>query len=578
MIAYYLLFFLGEMTKANNKDTEKWLSKFEMGEMLGQGSFGKVYVVTRKSDGKKLALKAIDLSRATAQVIEMAKNEVKSLSRLSHPHVVAYQEHFFDGEVLNIVMEYAGGGDLESKIRNGRRTETYFSEEQVLRYFTQILKAVHYLHEHKIMHRDLKPLNILLTTSEELKIADFGLSRPLEHYGEMRKTVCGTPIYMSPELQKGNSYSNKADIWAMGCILYEMLTLQPAFQGSSEEEREHKIQQGEYTPLPKDRYFSLDVKVLLQALLEVNPEKRPDTDELMTLSYLKPYLDESPAVNQCEEMANRMNSASIVRSTGHNPPGSDTRQLEDFLHFFHPLCRTIPPSLRQLWVQRCEAESPHSLPAKALRKMLMKCEREQSTATENLVALCRSSVVGLMEVESCVRAGADIFALHPAHPEPILHQWLLTTFCDGVAALLKSPLPLDFRRTNRFGNTPLHLIFSIPPPVGGSRPSSAAGAAFPCSTTITQLLNIFLNRLSLNPEDSVDWLQKNRDGHDFLSCAAASGQLSSVWSILKERRVPFFFSSYSPGIFTLTCVVHPMDWSSLPLEDQGRFVVIPHGF
>lgn len=570
------------MERVNNKDAEKWLSKYEQGEMLGQGSFGKVFVVTRKSDGKKLALKTIDLTRATAQIIEMAKNEVKSLSCLHHPHIVEYQEHFFDGEMLNIVMEYAGGGDMEGVIRNRRRSETYFSEEEVLCHFVQMLKAVHYLHEHKIMHRDLKPLNILLTASGELKIADFGLSRPLEHYGEMRKTICGTPIYMSPELQRGKPYSNKADIWAMGCILYEMLTLQPAFQGSSEEERERKIEMGQYTPLPKDRYFSLDVRFLLRAMLEVRPDDRPDTDELMQLSCLQPFFSSSSSsvLLAGENTPHHKEQGPKANGGGaKNITESDTSQLEAFIHFFHPLCRKVPHSLRNQWMQRCEEESQYSIPAKAMRKMLLKCEREQVTATENLVTLCRSPVVGLVEVKHCVLAGADIFALHPCHPEPILHQWLLTNFYDGVEALLSSPLALDFRRTNQFGNTPLHLMFSMPPPaVAGSRPSSAM-TSFPSSSTVKKLLSLFLQRLSLHPEDVVDWLQRNLDGHDFLSCAAASGQLSCVWAILKERAVPFFFSSYhAPPSFTLTCAIHPMDWSSLPIEDQGRFIVAPHGF
>lgn len=134
---------------------------------------------------------------------------------------------------LCIVMDYAEGGDMYTKIGKQRKIGKGFPESQILDWFVQICLALKYVHDRKILHRDLKTQNIFLTAKGDIKIGDFGIARVLQDTYDCAQTAIGTPYYLSPEICQEKPYNQKSDIWSLGCILYELVTLRHAFDANS---------------------------------------------------------------------------------------------------------------------------------------------------------------------------------------------------------------------------------------------------------------------------------------------------------------------------------------------------------
>mmetsp|Transcript_36440 Transcript_36440/g.27023 ORF Transcript_36440/g.27023 Transcript_36440/m.27023 type:complete len:180 (+) Transcript_36440:131-670(+) len=166
--------------------------------------------------------------------------EAKILEALNHVNIIRFREVYKTKKgKLCIVMDFADGGDIQSKIKEKHKKKQqtgvmeYFSEDQVLNWFTQICLAIKHCHDRKILHRDLKSQNIFLTSRGFVKLGDFGIARVLSNTRSMAKTVVGTPYYLPPEIIEGKPYSFKSDVWSLGILLYEMCALQPPFNASS---------------------------------------------------------------------------------------------------------------------------------------------------------------------------------------------------------------------------------------------------------------------------------------------------------------------------------------------------------
>lgn len=209
------------------------LKDFEIGKELGKGAFGAVSIVKRKEDGKVYAIKRVKISQLNTKERENALNEVRILASLNHPNIVGYKEAFFDEEskTLNIVMEFADDGDLESKIQKNIKTKGVFNEAELWKWLVQIIQGLKYLHENKIMHRDLKCANIFLMKNGTLKLGDLNVSKIVKM--GMCSTQTGTPYYASPEVWSDKPYDYKSDLWSVGCILYELCALRPPFRAQS---------------------------------------------------------------------------------------------------------------------------------------------------------------------------------------------------------------------------------------------------------------------------------------------------------------------------------------------------------
>ena len=166
--------------------------------------------------------------------------EAKILEVLNHPNITRFREVYKTKKgKLCIVMDFCDDGDLQSKIKAQAKTKNssgrtqYFSEDQVLDWFTQICLAIKHTHDKKILHRDLKSQNIFMTKRGIIKLGDFGIARVLSNTRSRAKTVVGTPYYLSPEIIRQEGYSFKSDIWSLGVLLYEMAALQPPFNAGS---------------------------------------------------------------------------------------------------------------------------------------------------------------------------------------------------------------------------------------------------------------------------------------------------------------------------------------------------------
>ena len=134
------------------------------------------------------------------------------------------QDRKLDGELI-IIMEYCEEGDLDFHIKQQKKLKKPFPEKVICNWFIQMAMAINYIHKKKILHRDIKCQNIFLTSNGTLKLGDFGISKVLQNTLERAATVVGTPYYMSPEMYENRPYTHKSDIWALGCILYELCTL-----------------------------------------------------------------------------------------------------------------------------------------------------------------------------------------------------------------------------------------------------------------------------------------------------------------------------------------------------------------
>jgi NIMA (never in mitosis gene a)-related kinase len=255
------------------------LKDFEIGKELGKGAFGSVSICKRKADGNMYAMKRVKISQLSSKERENALNEVRILASLSHPNIIGYKEAFFDedSKTLNIVMEFADDGDIESKIQKAIKSGTKIPEDTIWSYLIQVVQGLKYLHDNSIMHRDLKCANIFLIKDGTLKLGDLNVSKIVKM--GMVYTQTGTPYYASPEVWGDKPYNYKSDLWSVGCILYELCALRPPFKGTSLENLYKNVIKGVYDTIPN--IYSKDLSALIGMLLQVNPSNRPNCDQFL---------------------------------------------------------------------------------------------------------------------------------------------------------------------------------------------------------------------------------------------------------------------------------------------------------
>ncbi|KAM4029217.1 serine/threonine-protein kinase Nek11 [Anomaloglossus baeobatrachus] len=259
-------------------------------QRLGRGSFGTVYLVLdkkAKEEEKLKVLKDIAVGELNPNETVQANLEAQLLSKLDHPAIVKFHSSFLENTSFCIITEYCEGSDLDCKIKEIKNNDEVISEDQVTEWFIQLLLGVHYMHERRILHRDLKAKNIFLKNNL-LKIGDFGVSRLLMGSCDLATTFTGTPYYMSPEALKHQGYDSKSDIWSVGCILHEMCCLEHAFTGYSFLAVVLKIVEGPTPSLP-DRY-STDLNLLMNRLLSKDPSDRPAAGEILHIPYIAQQL------------------------------------------------------------------------------------------------------------------------------------------------------------------------------------------------------------------------------------------------------------------------------------------------
>ncbi len=209
-------------------------------------------------------------------------SEIKIHRSLHHNNIVGFEHFFEDSKNVYITLELCSNQTLNELI--GRRKRLHELETKC--YIVQLVSALRYLHSHRIIHRDLKLGNLFLSAKMELKIGDFGLATKLEFDGERKRTICGTPNYIAPEIleaKQGHSY--EVDIWSLGVILYTMLIGKPPFETSDVKTTYRRIRMNAYT-FPDHVHISEAAKDMISKILTNDPAKRPSLDELLSHDFL----------------------------------------------------------------------------------------------------------------------------------------------------------------------------------------------------------------------------------------------------------------------------------------------------
>ncbi|KAK2526264.1 Nek10 [Columba livia] len=284
-----------------NKAPTKHIGNYAILEHLGSGAFGSVYKVRKHNGQNLLAMKEVNLrnpafGKDKKDRESSVKNIVSELTiikeQLYHPNVVRYYRTFLENDRLYIVMELLEGVPLGEHFNSLKEKQQQFTEERIWHIFIQLCLALRYLHKEKrIVHRDLTPNNVMLGDKDKVTITDFGLAKQKQENSKLASVV-GTILYSCPEVVKSEPYGEKADVWAAGCILYQMATLNPPFYSTNMLSLATKIVGALYEPVPEGLY-SEKVSFTIKRCLTPDAEARPDIVEVSSLlsDVMMKYLD-----------------------------------------------------------------------------------------------------------------------------------------------------------------------------------------------------------------------------------------------------------------------------------------------
>nr|XP_054408432.1 serine/threonine-protein kinase Nek10 isoform X4 [Pongo abelii] len=284
-----------------NKAPSKYIGNYAILDHLGSGAFGCVYKVRKRSGQNLLAMKEVNLhnpafGKDKKDRDSSVRNIVSELTiikeQLYHPNIVRYYKTFLENDRLYIVMELIEGAPLGEHFSSLKEKHHHFTEERLWKIFIQLCLALRYLHKEKrIVHRDLTPNNIMLGDKDKVTVTDFGLAKQKQENSKLTSVV-GTILYSCPEVLKSEPYGEKADVWAVGCILYQMATLNPPFYSTNMLSLATKIVEAVYEPVPEGIY-SEKVTDTISRCLTPDAEARPDIVEVSSMisDVMMKYLD-----------------------------------------------------------------------------------------------------------------------------------------------------------------------------------------------------------------------------------------------------------------------------------------------
>ncbi|KAL4469437.1 hypothetical protein ABPG74_004690 [Tetrahymena malaccensis] len=286
------------ITNDSKAKTMTQFGSYTLVEMIGKGAFGTVYLV--RKGGNKYALKQIPFSNVDLrdkdgkqqEEVKINENnleeyfkEVKIYKTLKHPNIVTYYESFIEDDCLCIVMEFVEGFNLSELIKLQIEKQDHFSEKQIWKVVVNLSSVLKYLHyDKKIVHRDLNPANIMIDNEFNVKLADFGLAKTLNQSVNMLQSFVGTLMYSCPEIVQNRPYSEKADVWSFGCVLYELMMLKPPFQSGNPLMLAKKIVDLEYESITKANapQYSQELIEIVSRCLTVEEKERPSILEILS--------------------------------------------------------------------------------------------------------------------------------------------------------------------------------------------------------------------------------------------------------------------------------------------------------
>ncbi|KAI0382935.1 Serine/threonine-protein kinase ATG1 [Hypomontagnella monticulosa] len=317
---------MGSAPRRKVAATDETVGSFIIGSEIGKGSFAQVYMGKHKVTGELVAIKSVELARLNKKLKENLYSEIKILKELRHPHIVALHDCVESKTHINLAMEYCELGDLSLFIKRRDKLITYPAtcdmarkyptvpgaglNEVVIRHFLkQLASALEFLRRGNFIHRDIKPQNLLLLPSPQhraaskdsypilsashnslipavglqslpmLKLADFGFARVLPATS-LAETLCGSPLYMAPEILRYERYDAKADLWSIGTVAYEMASGKPPFRASNHVELLRKIESSnDQIKFARECQVTPDLKALIRALLKRSPVERSSFED-----------------------------------------------------------------------------------------------------------------------------------------------------------------------------------------------------------------------------------------------------------------------------------------------------------
>ncbi|KAK9818339.1 hypothetical protein WJX72_010890 [[Myrmecia] bisecta] len=251
-------------------EPRKMVGEWELTQQIGSGSFAVVWKACHRATGQEVAIKEINTDKLNKKLKQSLESEVSILKQIEHKNIVQLLDVVEERSRLYLIMEYCAGGDLAGYIRRCKRVP----EAAARAILQQLGSGLQELWAHHLVHRDLKPQNLLLSDASAqavLKIADFGFARNLQPQG-LAETLCGSPLYMAPEILQFHKYDAKADLWSVGTILYELVTGRPPFNGANHMQLLRNIERCEARiPDQIAAQLSDPCKHLIHNLLKRNP-------------------------------------------------------------------------------------------------------------------------------------------------------------------------------------------------------------------------------------------------------------------------------------------------------------------
>ena len=274
---------MSKKTQKNNFDqfNSKYIGKYQIIKKIGEGSYARIYKVKKDSSDTQYCLKNIPISEEDISSMNEILNESSILSTCNNVYVIKYYDSFFYNGTFNIITEFCPYGDLFGYIKFYKVRGSKIEEKIIWIIFIQLSLGLYYLHEKKILHRDIKTKNIFIKNNLTVKIGDFGIAKILNSTSSYAHTFIGTPYYISPELCKDQPYNDKSDVWSLGCVLYELCTLNHPFEGGTQVEIYEKIMTQKFKAISPE--YSLELKKMVDLLLEKDEKKRPKMKDILRM-------------------------------------------------------------------------------------------------------------------------------------------------------------------------------------------------------------------------------------------------------------------------------------------------------
>ena len=273
-------------------EPEPKIKDFEILKELGCGSFGRVFLARHLKTRVLYAIKAIDKKDKTnIEEKPYFRRELEVMYKIHHPNVVKLFGHFEDNNYCYFIMEYISKGNVYNLLTLDKKKQ--ISPKVVATIMKDVISAVYFLHNMNppIIHRDIKPENVLLNEGIIAKLTDFGWSNYIQEDKE-RKTVCGTPIYLAPEIIKEQGHDKRVDIWCIGVLLFELITKKVPFQGKDLETLKSNIL---HLKISWPQEMNPDAKDLISKILKLDPNQRMPLEEMLEHPFFLKYFPDAPS-------------------------------------------------------------------------------------------------------------------------------------------------------------------------------------------------------------------------------------------------------------------------------------------